>query len=442
MKKGKQFAKILIVGQNFENTTGPGITLSNLFSLYPKDKIAVVTNRRNSNLSFCSRVYVWGRGEYRCSLNTPNANSLIRKITKYAKSLKSRNSFGGYLGDAIGFLYSMFILLIGKLGSTASHKKYCSYSYLSMRMYRWIKEYKPDVIYTQLGGMQTIIIFEQIRVAFRKPYVIHFMDDWIQNTNELTENGSWYELFLNQVRQADLLMGICEWMAVEYKSRFGRDFLFYHNPVNIDKWGPKSRQNWDKAGNGFVIMFAGRLGGNNVALVEVCKAIHELNSEQSLEVQMRIYTYAYASADAEKLGEYRGIKVFGFVSNERIIDVMVEADTLLLPLSFDDDYVRYTRLSMPTKTSEYMMSGTPILVYAHPDTALNKYATEYKWGYVVSERTSDAIKKAIMDLYSDKELRKRLGERAVSLAKKRHSLHEVSSDFASKLQLPIHKTMS
>lgn len=435
MENGKQFAKILIVGQNFEDTTGPGITLSNLFSFYPKDKIAVATNRRNSNLSFCGRVYVWGRGEYRYSFYTANANSLIRKVTKHAKSMKSRNSFGGYLGDVIELLSSMIVLFLGRLKGIFSQQKCNGYSYLSMRLYRWIKEYDPDVIYTQLGGIQPIILFEQIRIAFQKPYVIHFMDDWIQKTNELKQNTDWYELFYNQIRQADLLMGICEWMAVEYKSRFDRDFLFYHNPVDIDKWGPKSRQNWDKTGNGFVIMFAGKLGRKNVALVEVCEAVHELNSRQDLDIQLHVYTNDFESPEAKRLKEYKGVKVFGFVSNERIINVMVVADALLLPLSFEDDYVRVTRLSMPTKTSEYMISGTPILVYAHPDTALNKYASEYEWGYVVSERTCDAIKSAIMDLYSDEDLRKRLGERAILLAQKRHSLHEVSKDFASKLQL-------
>lgn len=163
--------------------------------------------------------------------------------------------------------------------------------------------------------------------------------------------------------------------------------------------------------------------------------MHELNSEHDRDIQLHVYTNDIASPEAKRLLEYRGVKVFGFVSNERIIDVMVAADALLLPLSFEDNYVRVTRLSMPTKTSEYMISGTPILVYAHPDTALNKYALEYEWGYVVSERSCEAIKNAIMDLYSDKDLRKRLGEKAVSLAQKRHSLHEVSKDFASKLQL-------
>ena len=435
MKNWKQFAKILIVGQNFEATTGPGITLSNLFSFYPKDKIAVATNRQNSNLAYCDQVFVWGRREYRYTLSKPNANSLIRKITKHAKSMKSRNSFGGYLEDVIGLLLSMIVLFLGRLKGIFSQQKCHGYSYLSMRLYRWIKEYNPDVIYTQLGGMQPIILFEQIRIAFQKPYVIHFMDDWVQKTNELTGNGVWYELFYNQVRQADPLMGICEWMAVEYKSRFGRDFLFYHNPVDIDKWGAKSRQNWDKNGNGFVIMFAGKLGRKNAALVEVCEAVHELNSDYDRDIQLHVYTNDFGSPEAERLKEYKGIKVLGFVSNERIIDVMVAADALLLPLSFDDDYVRLTRLSMPTKTSEYMISGTPILVYAHPETALNKYAAKYEWGYVVSERSCEAIKNAIMDLYSDKDLRKRLGEKAVSLAQKRHSLHEVSKDFASKLQL-------
>ena len=114
MKKGKRFAKILIVGQNFENTTGPGITLSNLFSYYPKDKIAVVTNRQNSNLAYCDRVYVW-EGEYRYILSKPNANSLIQRTTKHASGVPARSLLRGYLGDAIGLLSSMIVLFFGRL---------------------------------------------------------------------------------------------------------------------------------------------------------------------------------------------------------------------------------------------------------------------------------------------------------------------------------------
>lgn len=65
---------------------------------------------------------------------------------------------------------------------------------------------------------------------------------------------------------------------------------------------------------------------------------------------------------------------------------MTKADLLVIPLDFDEMSIRFARYSMPGKTSEYMASGTPILVYAPERTALSMYAKREKWGYSVNRR--------------------------------------------------------
>ena len=40
---------------------------------------------------------------------------------------------------------------------------------------------------------------------------------------------------------------------------------------------------------------------------------------------------------------------------------------------FDKKSISFLKYSMPTKASEYMISGTPVLVYSHGETAVSKF---------------------------------------------------------------------
>ena len=67
---------------------------------------------------------------------------------------------------------------------------------------------------------------------------------------------------------------------------------------------------------------------------------------------------------------------------------------------------------MPTKASEYMVSGTPVLLYSSIETAVTSHALKYNWAYVVSSQSKTALECAISDLYENKMLRARLGNTA------------------------------
>lgn len=64
------------------------------------------------------------------------------------------------------------------------------------------------------------------------------------------------------------------------------------------------------------------------------------------------------------------IRYNGFVSNEQILDIQRNADYLINARSHKDEYVKY---SFPSKTLEYMLSGTPII-----STMLPGIPDEYK----------------------------------------------------------------
>lgn len=68
------------------------------------------------------------------------------------------------------------------------------------------------------------------------------------------------------------------------------------------------------------------------------------------------------------------IRYKGFVSNKEILDIQREADFLINARSSDEEFVKY---SFPSKTLEYMLSGTPLIT-----TMLPGIPDEYK-NYVI-----------------------------------------------------------
>ena len=91
-------------------------------------------------------------------------------------------------------------------------------------------------------------------------------------------------------------------------------------------------------------------------------------------------------------------------------------DLLVLPLDFDQNSIRFAKLSIPTKASEFMISGTPILVYAPLQTALARYVVKEQWAYLVSDTNKTVIIDAIKKIFSTTLIRQQLGQKAKTLA--------------------------
>ena len=86
---------------------------------------------------------------------------------------------------------------------------------------------------------------------------------------------------------------------------------------------------------------------------------------------------------------------------------------------------------MPTKAPEYMMSGTPIIVFAPEITAIVKYAKKYEWAKIVIKNNVQELSMAIKDLIQNKTLREKIGQNAKKIAMEKHSSINVSNKFKS-----------
>src|SRR5690606_36011641 len=144
-----------------------------------------------------------------------------------------------------------------------------------------------------------------------------------------------------------------------------------------------------------VLLYAGRVGlGIQKSLITIAKAIGQVNKELDLNIKFVLQT-------AEKPSwteDFPHVLHSSIVAYDELPRMFSAADFLILPYDFSRKSIKYIQFSMPTKASEYMASGTPIIVFAPEATAIAKYAHEYGWADVVTENDTTTLAEALKNL--------------------------------------------
>jgi len=429
------YPSVLIIGQTFDKSGG-GITLANLFLGWPKDKIAVASMEVDTNdKSVCTKNYVLGYLETK----KPWPLSLLqrkwysgpmdvedKKFTQHLLMQSKENEFRRFV--RVKYLSAQHSLgIFHYIHRMAPSEKFIS----------WVNDFKPDLIYTQLSSLGLIRTVKSLNEMTGIPMAIHIMDDWPATIVKPGLLSSYWKKVIDRefrelIDRSVALMSICQAMSDEYEKRYGRKWLSFHNPIDMTMWKGKSRCSWE-VNNPIRIMYAGRLGDVNLsALSDICEAVSDLRSEgHSIVIDVRTPDrYNHQTKIFEK---YSFVEVNPYIRHEEMPQKLRSMDLLIIPLDFTAENIKFTQFSMPGKTSDYMASGTPILVYAPPQNALVTYAKDGGWGYVVGERDTQELKKAIKALVSDESLRERLGRKAIELAFKNHDATVVRHEFQNYL---------
>ncbi len=91
--------------------------------------------------------------------------------------------------------------------------------------------------------------------------------------------------------------------------------------------------------------------------------------------------------------EHSQVKYMGCITNQELAVKQREAALLVNPRPSDNEFSKY---SFPSKTFEYMASGTPVLMTRLPGIP-DEY---YKFVYAIEEENSDFICKKLKDIFS------------------------------------------
>lgn len=422
----RDFPRILVVtSNNFNLVTGGGITLTNLFRGWPHDRIANLhEDRTPEDLSVCRTFYRLSDAEIRWrwpfSLARPWYGRVKERDTaNREEATQNRPPSRPWLSK-----------IKHAVGDGVP-----KYACLTERLMTWVQAFQPTLLYAFLGSLEQMDLTRRLAGRLRVPLVVHMMDDW----PAVLYASSWLAPVLRPVvrRSLEELLGcaaarlaICDAMSREYEARYGYRFQAFQNALDTERWLPMSRTDW-KAGRPFLVRYVGSIvpSGQRNSLKDIARAVATL-SAQGVAIELRVHAPWHESAYLRADGfPAEAVRIDGPPDPASIATLLAGADLLVLPYNFDARSARFIRLSLPTKAPAYMVSGTPILVYAPRDVATAEYARREGWGYVVSSAGESHLRTALQLLADDEGLRERLGRRAQQVARTNHDAARVRTAF-------------
>ncbi len=434
----QDYPRVLVVtGNNFNLVTGGGITLTNLFRGWPADRIANVHDDATPvDRTVCRNFYRLTEKEIRWVWPF----SLVRSSYNHFKRLSGRQHHSAG-GQGISAATSPIDVARRVIGDSVP-KRAC----LTKNFTAWVNEFRPTLLYGHLGSLEQIDLARHLAKRWAIPLVVHMMDDWpaVLHTRGLL--GPFVGPILRRELKATLgeavtRLGICEEMCEEYRQRYGYLFLPFQNALDMERWLPYARTTW-KAGVPFVVRYVGSIvpDGQRESLRDLARAIAKL-SDEGTAIQLWIHSPLHEAAYLRELSS-SAVRVEGPPDPDSIAALLAGTDLLTIPYNFDARSARYIRLSLPTKAPAYMISGTPILVYAPGDVATARYAAREGWGYVVASQGEKPLLLALRTLMQNESLREQLGRRAQQVALARHDASVVRPAFwATLVHASRHRTI-
>ena len=424
--------RVLILNQPFVDNTGGGITLSNLFAQWKREKLAVACSgyllTENMNPALCNHYYQLGSKE--------------RKWI-FLFNLLSRNYYSGpvFISDGSNNKNKVFVkkskirvkLLIDLILPTFEYiglSHFQAKTKLSPEFCEWVDNFKPEILYVQTHIREDILFAIELTDYLKIPMVFHMMDDWPTTVGVKGPMKSFWKRKIDKefrllLDRADLFLGISDYMAEEYKKRYGKDFIPFHNPINLEFWKKAQRNNYELS-KAPTLLYAGRIGiGIDESLKNIGEAVTKVNNELNINIKFIIQ----AQEAPKWIKNFDNVFHQEFVAYDDLPKVFSQADFLILPYDFSPQSTSFIKYSMPTKASEYMASGTPIIIFAPQDTALVQYAENYKWAEVVTENSITAISAKLKELVKHKTRREQVATTAKNIAEVRHDLKLVAGQF-------------
>lgn len=414
-----KYPKVIIVGETFRKNGGGGITMANLFKEWPKENIGVITSQiGETDPTTGYRYYQLGSLEIKFPFpfgviqKQVHSGEYIFKERTDEINLVERPGLLGYLKSIFRYYLDYAVSLIGL--------SYRFYSInVSASLANWIKAFNPDVIYIQPFLHRTMRFGNLLYNELRIPYVIHIMDD---SVNYVNKSIIFRKLNQKQIEQdfeqlvfnAKKCMCISDAMSNEYANRYHRSFMTFRNPVELGKWLPFRKGSPIADSEVLKIIYTGRLFSPTLySLIDFCQVVDRMNRKNQ-KISLHIYTHDRNETFFKKAQKMMGISILDPLDFDEIPQLIPAYDIFLLCLDFDDLAKKYAQYSISTRTSEGMISGVPIFVYAPSYSALYKYFDKYEAGFIICENDSGKIEESVMKLWTDTNLRIKLSSNALN----------------------------
>ena len=219
------------------------------------------------------------------------------------------------------------------------------------------------------------------------------------------------------MKGARQIFAISDFCADAYRSRYGVDPDILYGFTNEPVADPPSEVLMRTPPDPVRILFTGTVYKHNFdAIDNIVKALRLIT-----EFPAELHIFTPQDPDMLRQQGIDGpVKFHATVSPHEIQSIQRDSDILYLPLSMNAYVPQILKTSFPTKISDYLVSGRPILSYAPPDTFLTHYVRKYDCAAVVDQGDPKLLAAAVRRLCGDPSFREMIV---------RNSFHAAARDF-------------
>lgn len=432
-----KYKKVLFLDTTLHKNGATGITLSNLFGSWEKENLYMIGPTEIAQLSATEEyknIYILSEKDYYhrfpLGLFLKVLRGMKRIINSFAANGTTAPNLTNNSENSPAVKKNLFKTRFSGLFRYLGFDHLFFRQIISKDLREWIKKSNPDIFYAVLSTRHSILFAHEIVKEFNKPLIVHIMDDWPSTIGNDCLFAKYWNKTINQELK-NLLnttyrkIAISRVMANEYETRFGVTWVSFHNPVSLEKWLPYQKH-VIKRDSTELINFAyfGRIGrANEDAILKFINAIIELESSYGIRIRIDFFT---SQCLLDAYCNSKVVRVIGFIDHSKIPETISQYDFLLLPLSFKAHDVQFSRLSIPTKLSEYLISGVPVVVLAPEATALSDFVKTNNAAFVINTDHIPEISHALNRFISDIELQVEISQNAKAVAVENFSMEKVT----------------
>jgi glycosyltransferase involved in cell wall biosynthesis len=254
------------------------------------------------------------------------------------------------------------------------------------------------------------------------PYIVIVHDDYVTQMNCL---GRWLSRAV--LRGAAHIYCVSPGMQETLLWNFGVESELQLPGTESPQFDPVRPQNEELS-----IVYAGAI---TVAVEDSLRAVAGVITSGKLSdygvqrVKLHLYT---ALKDEQKLAwrwNQPDIVIHSWVGQHELAQVLRKADVLFLPFSFAPEARHMVETAFPSKTADYLASGTPIVVFGPNYSSLVAYARREAFAEIVTEPDEEQLARAIRRIALDPGRRQVLSSRALAVFSKYHNIGQQRADF-------------
>lgn len=254
------------------------------------------------------------------------------------------------------------------------------------------------------------------------PYVVIVHDDYTSEMNLIVRS-----LTRAVMRNAAHIYSVSPGMQESIRSQFGVESEV-HWPATERPHFESSRERSDDLS----IVFAGSITG---AVEDSLRALADLITTGKLtecgirKAKFHLYTVVKQEQERAWGWDDPSIEVHPWVAQHELPKILRKADILFLPFSFASAERHTVETAFPSKTADYLASGTPILVFGPNYSSLVAYARREGFAEMVTEANPHLLADAIRRIALNLGHREALSSRSLEVFSKYHDIGQQRTDF-------------